>query len=232
MRIAMLSAFLLLMLFGGAMARPRDEVMINAYGCAGHASARIWLDCYYGAAQPERAALGLAPAPSAQVQLVRVPSAPGVPQDIAVRDAVIVAAARCGSLATERSWLDCYYAAANPMRELLGLSVPGGMPAPPPDSKTMPVVSHRKSGLLALVFGAHDIAVVSHIADYNFDRNGIFTVTLENGEVWQQLDGDSFFAHWSKEPHNYAVTITNGAFKSFNLTVKGSPASYKVRRVS
>jgi hypothetical protein len=232
MRIAMLGTFLLLILLGHAVARPRDKVMINAYGCAGHASTRVWLDCYYGAAQPERAALGLPPAPTAQVQLVQTPFAPGVPQDIALRDAVIVAAARCGNVATERPWLDCYYAAANPMRELLGLSVPGATPVPPPELTAAPVTAHSRTGLSALLLGTSDVAVISRIAAYHFDRNGVFTVTLENGEVWRQLDGDSFVAHWFKEPHSYAVTITNGAFKSFNLTVKGSPVSYKVRRVS
>ena len=70
------------------------------------------------------------------------------------------------------------------------------------------------------------------MASYRFDRNGIFTVTLENGQVWQQLDGDSHVAHWSKEARDYAVNITTGAFKSFNLTVAGNPTTYKVRRIS
>jgi hypothetical protein len=232
MRIATLSTFLLLILFGHAVARPRDQVMINAYSCAGHPSARVWLNCYYGAAQPERAALGLPLAPDAQVQLVRAPSAPGEPQAIAVRDAVIAAAAGCGGMVTERSWLNCYYAAANPMRDLLGLSVPGGTPTPPSERAAAPMTAHNRTGLLALMLGTSDVVVASRIAAYRFDRNGAFTVTLENGEVWRQLDGDSFVAHWFKEPHSYAVTITEGAFKSFNLTVKGYPASYKVQRVS
>jgi len=120
---------LLLLLAVPAMARPRDEVMINLYRCAAQASTRVWLDCYYGAAQPQRAALGLTPAPPAQVALAANPPAPGVPQDLAVRDAVIVAASRCGSVAAERPWLDCYYAAANPARSLLGLA-PVAVPAP------------------------------------------------------------------------------------------------------
>jgi hypothetical protein len=46
-------------------------------------------------------------------------------------------------------------------------------------------------------------------------------------EMWQQVDGDGHIAQWSKKPHDYAVTITSGAFKSFNLTVKGYPFSTK-----
>jgi hypothetical protein len=232
MRIAMSASLLLLMSVGLAVARPRDQVMINAYSCAGHASSRIWLDCYYGAAEPERATLDLPPAPIAQVRLIHGPLAAGVPQDIAIRDAVIVAAARCGAVASERPWLDCYYAAASPMRKLLGLSVAGGIPVPPPEQTAGPIAQQSRPGLLASILGTSDVAVASRMAAYHFDRNGVFTIALENGEIWRQLDGDSFVAHWSKEPHSYAVTITTGAFKSFNLTVKGNPVSYKVRRVS
>lgn len=230
MRVMMPGLLLLLLLSGAAAARPRDEVMINVYRCAGHPSTRVWLDCYYGAAQPQRAALGLSPAPAAQVQLVQAPAAPGAPKDLDARDAVIASAARCGSVAGERPWLDCYYASANPVRVLLGLSaVPGGpalAPKPP-----VPVVQ-KDEGFFDGMFDNREVQSTGWLASYRFGRNGVFTVTLENGEVWQQLDGDNHVARWSKPAHDYVATITKGAFKSFNLSVKGNPAAYKVRRVS
>lgn len=234
MRVMMFGLFFLVVIGSQAGARPRDDVMINAYRCAGHASTRVWLDCYYGAAQPQRAALGLAGAPPAQLQLSRAPIPQGVPQDVAVRDAVIAAAARCASIAPERAWLACYYAAANPARERLGLAPsPGGVPAPPPS----PVVAgappaRGNAGMLDGIFGTRAVVSASRMATYNFDRNGLFTVQLENGEVWQQLDGDGNVAHWSKAPRSYAVTIISGALKSFSMVVKGNPTSYKVRRLS
>src|SRR6185503_11911330 len=56
-----------------AAARPRDDALAGAFRCAGIADSRQWLDCYYGAAQPVRAALKLAPALAAQVQLAQSP---------------------------------------------------------------------------------------------------------------------------------------------------------------
>ena len=55
----------------------RDDVMLNLQRCAGITDNRIWLNCFYGAAQPMRAQLGLPPAPDAQVNLVKnTPVAP------------------------------------------------------------------------------------------------------------------------------------------------------------
>src|SRR5207248_3910025 len=81
-------------------------------------------DCYYGAAQPVRAGLGLAPALAAQVRLANAPPAGGIVGEVATRDEVMARAAGCMRVAAERAWLDCYYDAAMPMRARLGLAVP------------------------------------------------------------------------------------------------------------
>src|SRR5579863_10468235 len=66
-----------------AEARPRDEVMSGAFRCAPIGDSRKWLDCYYGAAQPARAALAMQPAPDAQVRLVSSPLSDGTePRDV------------------------------------------------------------------------------------------------------------------------------------------------------
>jgi hypothetical protein len=225
-RTAKLAICLLLLLCDAALARPRDDVMIDVYRCADYTSSRAWLDCYYGSAQPQRAVLGLMPAPAAQIQLTVKPPISGMPQDVQTRDAVIVAAARCGSVAAERPWLDCYYSAANPMRILLGLS-----PIPVSAVATVPALPARQAGTTPAP-AAPGIHGTRHVASYRFDRNGYFTVVLENGEVWRQLDGDTSLAHWFKKPGNYIVTITAGALGSFNLRVKGEPGSFKVHRAS
>jgi hypothetical protein len=66
-----------LMLGSPVKAGPREDVMQGSVRCAGIADDRAWLDCYYGAAQPMRAKLGLSPAPGAQQNLVPPPK-PGV----------------------------------------------------------------------------------------------------------------------------------------------------------
>src|ERR1700760_3615849 len=52
-----------------ALADPREDVVNGLARCAVLTDDRQWLDCYYGAAQPMRAQLGLSPAPQAQIQL-------------------------------------------------------------------------------------------------------------------------------------------------------------------
>jgi len=57
-----------------ALAQPtRESVMDAAQRCEGIPDNRVWLDCYYGAAQPMRTVLGLAPAPESQTRLVPAP---------------------------------------------------------------------------------------------------------------------------------------------------------------
>ncbi|MEO8300770.1 MAG: hypothetical protein ABI608_03185 [Rhizomicrobium sp.] len=57
-----------------ALAEPtRDAVMDAAQRCEGIPDNRVWLDCFYGSAQPMRGVLGLAPAPESQTRLVPAP---------------------------------------------------------------------------------------------------------------------------------------------------------------
>jgi hypothetical protein len=59
-----------------ALADPtRDVVMSGAERCQGIPDNRVWLDCFYGSAQPMRSLLGLSPAPDGQTRLVPGPGA-------------------------------------------------------------------------------------------------------------------------------------------------------------
>jgi hypothetical protein len=213
------------LLFSSAHARPRDDAMSGAFRCAPITQTRVWLDCYYGAAQPLRAALALAPAPAAQVRLSASPPA-GVPApaEIKLRDQVMADAFRCNAFGNENQWLDCYYAAADPARARLALSVASRSHAPAAPSG--PARSSFAAPAQAAAKAPH------RMASYAFDRYGIFTVTLENGEVWRQVSGDSSFARWNKPASRYLVRITRGVLGSFNLQIQNAPGLYKVRRVS
>jgi hypothetical protein len=70
-----------------AAAGTRDDVMNASGRCAAITDDRMWLDCYYGAAQPMRAQLGLSPAPQRQLALVPPPGkgAPPRPQAAAAQ---------------------------------------------------------------------------------------------------------------------------------------------------
>lgn len=217
----------------GAQARPRDEVMAGAYRCSAVGEPRQWLDCFYGAVQPARAALGLPPATPVQLRLAAAPpSGVMTPDDARVRDAVLSGALRCYAIADERQWLDCYYGAAQPMRARLGLSPAPQKAAPPalamvPPPPAQPLDRFPQGP--AIPRGAS--RVVSPMAAYAFTKFHIFTVTLANGQVWRQLSGDTKYAHWTKPAASYTVTITHGAFHSFNLQVEGLPDLFKVERI-
>lgn len=215
--------------FSPAQARPRDEVMSDAYRCAGIGASIVWLDCFYGAAQPARAALGLRPASAQQRALVLAPPvSPVSAADIALRETVMAGVFRCGSLAEDRPWLDCYYAAAQPMRASLGLSLPTKSAAPanvPPQPDHFGLAEPRPKPM-----PGNAGQVSSPMASYSFANTGYFTVTLANGQVWRQVDGDTDFAHWKGDASRYQVRISHGFLGSYSMSIKGIPGLFKVLR--
>jgi hypothetical protein len=217
-----------------AEARPRDEVMSGAFRCAPISDSRKWLDCYYGAAQPARAALGMQPAPDAQVRLVSSPASDGAPpRDVAVRDEVMSGAFRCNASGDDRQWLDCYYASAQPMRVILGLPPVPQAGLAPAHAETRPAPPANGFGLAPPPkFKDDSDQVTSRMASYAFDKHGIFTVTLANGQVWQQVAGDTTIAHWKRPPENYVVRISHGFLNSYNFQVAKEPGLFKVLRLS
>jgi len=233
-----------------AQGRPRDDSLSGAIRCGVIADSRQWLDCYYGAAQPVRAALGLGSALPAQIALAAAPPAGGPPRDEAVRNEVVSAAAGCMRVADNRPWLDCYYSAATPMRAQLGLSAPQAasraapvpVPAPlpqfasaqPPPKPAGPPPMPRRTGVFAGMFGStkpivHNLPMESFV----LNKNGSFTLTLADGEVWEQIAEDEIYhrARWHKPAAQMEVTITPDAMNTFIMTVAGEDYMYKVRRI-
>jgi len=235
--LLLLAAALLTMTARPLLARSRDDVLTGMFRCAPIGDVRTWLDCFYGAAQPLRSELGLPPAPASQVQLSRNPPA-AVPStsDLNPRYQVTTDALRCNNLGDDRQWLSCYYEAAQPVRAQLGLSPapqapagvakpganvnPGGAPGRVASrvERPGPAIPNQNQGWLQL-------------ASYSFNRYGIFTLSLSNGQQWRQLSGDTSLAHWTKPPAHYWVRISRGALGSVNLKIKGDAAAYKVERI-
>ena len=235
-----------------AQARPRDDALSGAFRCASVADSRQWLDCYYGAAQPVRAALGLAPALAGQIKLAAVPPGGGAPRDEGVRDEVMASAAGCNRVSGDRPWLDCYYAAAAPMRVQLGLSAPAGAaprpapvpqaipqplpyaPPPRPAAPSGPPPMPRSTGLFNGMFNDIKPAVRNvPMQSYSLDKKGAFTVTLADGEVWKQSEEDQVYhpAHWREAGPNTLVTISPDAMHTFTMVVSGEQRIYKVKRI-
>jgi hypothetical protein len=208
-----------------AQARPRDDVMAGLYRCNGLDSDRQWLDCYYGAAQPARTALGLVPALPGQVRLAQSSPAGSLVPPSEVRSRVIAGAGTCYDKPADRDWLDCYYRAAQPMREQLGLSAPVSQ-------SVRPAPAIASFGVSRPVDDAPANRIMSRMTAYSFDAHRIFTVTLANGQIWRQIESDTDAARWKKAPASYLVTIRRGMSGSFILTVRDEPHSFRVRRIS
>jgi len=182
-------------LFGAAAAQaePRDDVLSGIQRCGVIHDDRTWLDCLYGAEQPMRAHLGLAPAPEFQQRLV--PTGPVVPLSTMPAPAAAAAAA-----------------------------------PPPVVAPRSP--QRKKAGFFANLLGETPPVAVSRMASYRFEKNGAFVVTLENGQQWRQLDVDSGVrASWMRPPSTYTITVTQGAFGSYNLHANDNPNVYKVEPV-
>jgi hypothetical protein len=162
-----------------------------------------------------------------------------------VRGEVMAGMAQCSSIADDRVWLDCIYGSAQPMRAHLGLtpapqwhgpvgpSAPGpGMPVPPPrDNKPDRLVEQSPPEFGLPVPSPAVAGIRERMVSYQFNTQHRFTVVLANGQVWQQLSGDTTDADWSKAASSYTVSISRGALSSYNLRVNGEGGSYKVVRI-
>lgn len=158
-----------------------------------------------------------------------------------MRDEVMSGAARCAGIADDRTWLDCFYGSAQPMRAALGLS-----PAPPAQIKLVPPPGasynspeanrysppQKSRGFLSDILGSSKpLASNVPMQSYKFARNGTFTVVLKNGQAYQQDESDLVFAKWNRPAETYLVSIVSAADK-FTLKVKDEPGViYHVRRL-
>jgi hypothetical protein len=141
--------------------------------------------------------------------------------------------ARCDQIADDRGWLDCVYGAVQPMRARLGLSpapdfqqrlVPGAGLAPraaPPGPVAMVPAAPVRKGDEKWV----------HLTAYNFDRRGMFTVTLPDGTVWQQEASDVNYAHWKDPASRYIVSVGEGISGHGTLELRNDGNEYQVRRL-
>jgi hypothetical protein len=158
------------------------------------------------------------------------------------RDEVMSGAARCAGIADNRTWLDCFYGSAQPMRALLGLQPapaqqvklvppPGAAYVGPNAARNAPP-AQKSRGILADILGSSKpVANNIPMASYSFARDGTFTVVLKNGQTYRQEESDVVFAKWTRPAATYLVTII-GASDKFILKVKDEPGvNFNVRRM-
>jgi len=175
-----------------AQADSRQDVVNQLARCAVLTDDRQWLDCYYGAAQPMRAQLGLSPAPQADMSVLRAPTMTSIPTRVAP------AATAAPAMAAVRK-------------------------GPPP----MP----KQGGILDL-FGGDEVVHNAPVRDYQLGGGG-FTVTLADGQVWEQTPDDATKSpvSWRDPASSMHVTVRRGAMRTFNLVMNDENVHHKVKRV-
>jgi hypothetical protein len=138
----------------------------------------------------------------------------------------------CAGLPDEKAQLACYNRIAAELK-------PGAVPArqapiAPPQMPAAPPVQPSDFGKENLPAQAYAPAqrdrIAAKVVDvaYNFFR--IFTVTLDNGQVWRQVDSDTRKARF-KNDRTETVTITRGFMDSYHLTINGAWGDYTVKRI-
>jgi hypothetical protein len=167
------------------------------------------------------------------------------------REDVYGASQRCAAITDDRSWLECYYGAAQPMRGQLQLPpapasqtalipapIPGApayQPAAPSSAlaaRTVPPKPGPVSRTLDFLAGGSILVSSAPLKSYQAGKQGTgFTVVLADGQVWQQADDQPRLLRWRNGPEAHKITIWKGAMNSFNLGFDDENDRYKVRRV-
>jgi len=70
--------------------------------------------------------------------------------------------------------------------------------------------------------------MIASVAGISYDARGHFTVTLDNGQIWRQLEGDTGALQAARSS---TVRISRGALGSYDLNIVGRNATYRVLRL-
>jgi hypothetical protein len=168
------------------------------------------------------------------------------------RQDVMSAMQRCAVLQDDRTWLECTYGAQQIMRAKLGLTpapdyqqrlvppastasaappafaAPSSYAAPAPTRASAPAPARRRGSFLQVLGGTAPPVAVSNLAAIVYDSQGAFVVTLQNGQVWHQVNA---LGQKARLRIGTKVTIRPGALWSYNLEAEDS-GTYKVERRS
>jgi hypothetical protein len=184
-----------------AIADSRDQAKERMSRCDSLADTRQYLDCIYGAVQPLRSELGLAPAPQA-ASFTSLFAAPPVTRPTPPRQPE-----EAGLLGSVFSGITGTRTTAVPPEQF------GLRNARPGPGRNVDRITAR---LTAFSLNRNTRA---------------FTITLENGQVWSRGPSEEPLPPWKEPATSYVATIAYGAVGTFNLTIEGDRNLYKVQRV-
>lgn len=151
------------------------------------------------------------------------------------RDDMMAGISRCGALPDDRTFLNCVYGAAQPLRAQLGLPpapdaqqrlVPQAFVAPAPQMPPRPA----PQASLARSLPAR--AIQDRLETFSFNRRGLFIIMLGNGEHWRQDPSDTVRAKWIGRASDYVVRVAKDSEQSAQMSVMGDPNIYRMVRVN
>jgi hypothetical protein len=162
-----------------------------------------------------------------------------VPAMAGPREDTMSGISRCATLPDDRSFLDCLYGAAQPMRTRLGLPpAPAAQQRLVPPAYAVPVAAPRaamrpqkdNTSTLGNVLGGNPTP--GWLENFTFDGRGLFTVTLSNGEIWRQDPSDPARAHWNGRASDYGIKLAKDAGgRTGQLFVRGDDPLYRVNKL-
>jgi hypothetical protein len=132
------------------------------------------------------------------------------------------ALAQCGAIAEPNARLSCYDAARDQSKATHWPEFNGAPARPAPLTAPQAAVRPPPSPT-----GGKFVAAV---ARYDLSSRGRFTVVLDNGEVWQQLDSDDGMAQFKQHGRN-VVQISKGFWGSYDLRLNTANIVFKVTRI-
>jgi hypothetical protein len=130
----------------------------------------------------------------------------------------------CRSIAEPAERLECYDSLTAPTAE----STAAAMETPTGQDRS--VEADADFGLPD--FDASDETLTAGVATIEFDRFDRVQITLDNGQVWKQLDSDRRRVQIDRRSPPSSATVESGAFGSYRMTLEPSRSrSFKVKRL-
>lgn len=191
-----------------ASAGPRDELVDGMAKCAAVTDNTARLACYDALNPTLKAAQEAPPLPAAPP--APVAAAPAAPP------------AAPPPVADNRPWYDIDRLVGVPPSEQRTPDQFGSedLKAPPPPPGSAEAANMPPPALDSITVG---------VTEYSFNPFGKFIVILDNGQIWQQLEGDGGAARFRRSGKN-TVTISRALFGSYSLVLNGD-RKFKVRRL-
>lgn len=173
----------------------------------------------------------------------------------ASRDDTLQEVSKCATIVDDKLRLGCYNSLAPHVREALG-TLPDRLADNPNADEQKSWFGFDIAGLFGgsdkgpqnapQQFGQESVtdnapsptapemqeidSITAGVTDFS-SRDNKFTVFLDNGQIWQQLNGDSNVAQFRSNPKDNTVMISRGFLKSYNLKLNDTNSYYKVKRL-